>query len=61
MDKAFEMATGLLSHVIDLGIKLIAIGIGRTDVKECFRSSENVKSVNDLASATFNKLLKELQ
>lgn len=32
-----------------------------TDVKECFRSSENVTSVNDLASATFNKLLKELQ
>ena len=44
-----------------LGIKLIAIGIGHTDVKECFRSGENVKSVNDLASATFNKLLKELK
>jgi cobalamin biosynthesis protein CobT len=44
-----------------LGIKLVAIGIGRTDVKECFRSSENVNDVNDLASATFNKLLKELQ
>ena len=51
-----------LQNVADrLGIKLVAIGIGRTDVKECFRSSENVKSVNDLASATFNKLLKELQ
>ena len=51
-----------LQNVADkLGIKLVAIGIGRTDVKECFRSSENVTSVNDLASATFNKLLKELQ
>jgi cobalamin biosynthesis protein CobT len=51
-----------LQNVADrLGIKLIAIGIGHTDVKECFRSGENVKSVNDLASATFNKLLKELQ
>jgi cobalamin biosynthesis protein CobT len=51
-----------LQNVADrLGIKLIAIGIGHTDVKECFRSGENVKSVNDLASATFNKLLKELK
>jgi len=51
-----------LQNVADrLGIKLVAIGIGRTDVKECFRSGENVNSVNDLASATFNKLLKELQ
>ena len=27
MDKAFEMASGLLSHVIDLGVKLIAVGV----------------------------------
>lgn len=44
-----------------LGIKIVAIGIGKTDVKECFTTSENVKSVDDLASASFNKLLKELQ
>jgi len=44
-----------------LKIKIIAIGIGRTDVKECFRSSENVTSVDGLASASFNKILKELK
>jgi hypothetical protein len=27
MDKAFEMASGLLSHVVDLGVKLIAVGV----------------------------------
>ena len=27
MDKAFEMASGLLGHVVDLGIKLIAVGV----------------------------------
>jgi cobalamin biosynthesis protein CobT len=44
-----------------LKIKIIAIGIGRTDVKECFRSSENVTSADGLASASFNKILKELK
>jgi cobalamin biosynthesis protein CobT len=43
------------------GIKIVAIGIGNTDVKECFRSAENVRSVGDLTSTSFNKLLKELQ
>jgi cobalamin biosynthesis protein CobT len=51
-----------LQSVADkLGVKIVAIGIGRTDVKECFRSSENVTSIDGLASASFNKLLKELQ
>ena len=27
MDKAFEMASGLLGHVVDLGVKLIAVGV----------------------------------
>ena len=27
MDKAFEMAAGLLGHVVDLGVKLIAVGV----------------------------------
>ena len=43
------------------GIKIIAIGIGRTDVKECFRSAENVRNVGDLTSTAFNKLLKEIK
>ena len=54
-----------MRHLQDLAdrlkIKIIAIGIGRTDVKECFRSSENVTNVNGLASASFNKILKELK
>jgi hypothetical protein len=27
MDKAFEMASGLLGHVVDFGVKLIAVGV----------------------------------
>ena len=27
MDKAFEMASGLLGYVVDLGVKLIAVGV----------------------------------
>jgi cobalamin biosynthesis protein CobT len=44
-----------------LGIKIIAIGIGDTRVEECFTVAQNVKNVNDLADASFNKLLKELR
>lgn len=44
-----------------LNIKLIAIGIGSTKVQDCFTHAENVSDVNDLASASFNKLLKELR
>ena len=43
------------------GIKIVAIGIGNTQVKECFRSAENVRNVSDLTSTAFNKLLKELK
>lgn len=39
-------------------ILLVAIGIGRTDVNKCFTHAENVLSINELASASFNKLLK---
>jgi cobalamin biosynthesis protein CobT len=44
-----------------LNVTLIAIGIGRTDVKECFTNAEDVSRVDELASATFNKLLKQLK
>lgn len=44
-----------------LGIKIVAIGIGNTELKSCFKNSEDVRNVSDLASASFNKLLKELQ
>lgn len=44
-----------------LNVVLIAIGIGSTDVKDCFTNAEDVKRVDELASATFNKLLKQLK
>lgn len=54
-----------IKHLQDLatrvGVKIVAIGIGDTDVPTVFTSGENVTSVADLASASFNKLLKELK
>lgn len=44
-----------------LGIKIIAIGIGDTKVEQCFKIAQNVENVNDLADASFGKLLKELR
>jgi len=44
-----------------LGIKIIAIGIGDTDVEQCFKIAQNVENVNNLADASFGKLLKELR
>jgi cobalamin biosynthesis protein CobT len=44
-----------------LGIKIIAIGIGNTDVEQCFKIAQNVEKVSDLADASFGKLLKELR
>lgn len=44
-----------------LNIKLVAIGIGNTKVAKCFDVAENVSNVSDLASTSFNKLLKELR
>jgi len=44
-----------------LGIKIIAIGIGNTDVEQCFKIAQNVENVSDLADASFGKLLKELR
>ena len=44
-----------------VGVRIVAIGIGRTDVQLCFRSGEDVQSINDLASVGFNKILKEVK
>jgi cobalamin biosynthesis protein CobT len=44
-----------------LGIKIIAIGIGDTEVERCFKVAQNVKNVSNLADASFGKLLKELR
>ncbi len=54
-----------IKHLQDLAdklnVKIIAIGIGDTDVPKVFKSGDNVLNVSDLASASFNKLLKELK
>lgn len=44
-----------------VGVKIVAIGIGDTDVPKVFDNGENVTRVSDLASTSFNKLLKELK
>jgi len=43
------------------GITLIAIGIGNTDVAECFTNAENVRNITDLTSRSLNKVLKVLK
>jgi cobalamin biosynthesis protein CobT len=51
-----------LQEIADkLGIKIIAIGVGRTEVEQCFKIAQNVENVSDLADASFGKLLKELR
>ena len=40
------------------GIRIAAIGIGDTQVGQCFRNAENVKSVSDIATKSFGNLLK---
>ena len=42
------------------GVLIVAVGIGYTQVKQCFTNAENVTSVQDLASASLNKMLKTL-
>jgi cobalamin biosynthesis protein CobT len=39
-------------------VLIVAIGIGDTDANKCFTHAENVMNINNLASASFNKLLK---
>jgi hypothetical protein len=43
------------------GIKLIAIGIGYTDVENCYKTSANVFKQDELASAAFGKLLSQVR
>ena len=42
-------------------ITLIAIGIGHTEVAQCFTHAENVTNIQDLTSASLNKVLKVLK
>lgn len=42
-------------------ITLIAIGIGHTEVAQCFTHAENVLNITDLTSASLNKVLKVLK
>lgn len=41
-----------------LGVTIIAIGIGQTDVTQCFTNAEDVWDISGLASVSFNNLLK---
>lgn len=42
-------------------VTIIAIGVGRTDVKKCFVNSTDVYNLDDLASTSFNALLKAVE
>lgn len=44
-----------------LGITIVAIGIGRTDVQSCFINAVNVRNLDELASTSFNQLLKAVE
>jgi len=43
-----------------LGVVIIGIGVGRADITQCFTHSANVKSVAEVFTQSFNKLLKGL-
>jgi len=42
------------------GIKIVAIGIGDTQVTKCFRNADNVFSPQDMASKSFGNILKAI-
>lgn len=44
-----------------LGVVIVAIGIGRTDVQSCFVNAVNVHNIESLASIAFNQLLKAVE
>lgn len=44
-----------------LGIVIIGIGVGRADITKCFTHSANVKSVAEVFTQSFNKLLNSLK
>ena len=44
-----------------LGIMLIAIGIGTTAVTKCFTNSVAIFNANDIASVSFNQLIRTLE
>jgi cobalamin biosynthesis protein CobT len=42
------------------GISVVAIGIGDTQVTQCFKNAENVKTPKDMASKSFGNILKAI-
>jgi cobalamin biosynthesis protein CobT len=44
-----------------LGIVIIGIGVGKADITKCFTHSANVKSVAEVFTQSFNKLLNSLK
>ena len=58
---AVQQIKHLQTMADSLGVTIIAIGVGRTDVEKCFTNAENVTDIKDLASASFNRLLKTVE
>ena len=44
-----------------LGITIVAVGIGNTEVEDLYTNAVNVRSVRDLAGKAFNALIKAVQ
>lgn len=44
-----------------LGVTIVAVGIGYTEVEELYTNAVNVQSITDLAGQAFNALLKAVQ
>lgn len=58
---AVQQIKHLQTMADSLGVTIIAIGVGRTDVEKCFTNAENITDIKDLASASFNRLLKTVE
>jgi hypothetical protein len=44
-----------------LGVTIVAIGIGDTEVEQLYTNAVNVQSIKDLAGQAFNALLKAIK
>jgi hypothetical protein len=44
-----------------LGVTIVAIGIGDTEVEKLYTNAVNVRSIKDLAGQAFNALLKAIK
>jgi hypothetical protein len=44
-----------------LGVTIVAVGIGYTEVEQLYTNAVNVQSIKDLAGQAFNALLKAIK